>query len=74
MAKVDDTEQNAAACICPDCPTYNTCMGRADEKLYCSRGKTDCDPKARRCTCPDCPVWANYDLTSTYFCQDGAAL
>lgn len=69
----DDTEQNAGRCICPGCPTYNECMGEADEVLFCVRGATACGPSASGCICPECPVWATYSLVSRYFCMSGAA-
>jgi hypothetical protein len=71
--KPEDNAQNAGDCICPDCPTYNACMGGTDERLYCSRGMTECDPSAKSCICDRCPVWTENDLTSYYFCMDGAA-
>jgi len=70
---VEDIAENASACLCPDCPTYNNCMGGADEKLYCARGRTACEVTARRCVCPDCPVWSRNGLSTTYFCTGGAA-
>ncbi len=69
----EDTESNASRCLCPGCPTYNDCMRDADQRIFCSRGMTECGPKGRGCICPECPVWADHDLSSTYFCMDGAA-
>jgi hypothetical protein len=71
--RVEDNADNASRCLCPDCPTYDSCMGRADEKLYCGHARSDCDPTQRRCVCPDCPVWADHSLAATYFCTEGAA-
>ena len=71
--KVDDTAQNAGRCFCPDCPTYDECMKKAHQRLFCSRGKTDCEPQANSCICGRCPVWASYGLGSYYFCIQGAA-
>lgn len=72
--KVDDNDQNSGRCICPDCPTYNQCMRDKSQRLYCSRGKTDCNPEPRSCLCGDCPVWAEYGLGGYYFCVEGAAV
>lgn len=69
----DDTDINASSCVCPNCPTYDDCMRGNDERLYCSRGKTECKPASKGCICEECPVWADYDLTSLYFCLKGAA-
>lgn len=69
----ENNGQNAGWCLCPGCPTYNTCMRDADERLFCSRGKTGCTPAPKGCICGECPVWATYDLKSFYFCMEGAA-
>lgn len=70
----EDNDANQARCICPDgCPTYNDCMSGEEEKLFCSRGETACNPASQGCICERCPVWAHYDLSSLYFCLEGAA-
>jgi hypothetical protein len=71
---VDDNEQNADRCLCPGCPTYNDCMRGESQRLFCSRGKTDCDPSANGCLCGGCPVWSDYDLSGYYYCKEGAAV
>lgn len=71
--KVDDIRDNATRCLCPDCPVYSLCMGRADEKLYCARGATECDTGKGSCICPDCSVYVDYELDKLYFCRTGAA-
>ncbi len=68
-----DNEQNAGRCICPECPTYNDCMDGNDERLFCARGKTSCDPTPNGCICGSCPVWSENQLSSYYFCREGAA-
>ena len=76
MAKekiVQDTEENAELCLCPGCPTHNECMEDNNERLFCSRGKTDCDLEKRGCLCGTCPVERNYELTDFYYCAEGAA-
>ena len=72
--RVDDNDQNAGRCICPECPTYSDCMSGNAEKLYCSRDKTACDTTPNGCICGNCPVWASNRLTSHYFCREGAAV
>lgn len=74
MSKPDDNDQNTSRCRCPGCPTYNDCMRGKGERLFCGRGATDCDPSANGCICGDCPVWSDYDLSSYYFCMEGAAV
>ncbi|MGV8083701.1 MAG: DUF2769 domain-containing protein [Coriobacteriia bacterium] len=71
--KVDDTDKNADRCLCPGCPTYNACMKEAEQRLYCSRGKTGCAVEPRGCICGECPVWVQYRLFAHYFCMNGAA-
>jgi aldose sugar dehydrogenase len=71
--KVPDTQENASRCMCPGCPTYDDCMRGKQQRLFCSRDKTDCGPKARSCICGECPVWNDYDLGEYYFCLEGSA-
>ena len=76
MAKekiVQDTEENAELCLCPGCPTHNECMENNNERLFCSRGKTDCDFEKKGCLCGTCPVERNYGLNDFYYCAEGAA-
>ena len=68
---VPDTEENAEMCLCPGCPTHNECM--KNERIFCSRGKTECDLEKRGCLCGTCPVERNYGLTDFYYCTEGAA-
>lgn len=44
-------------------------------QLYCSIGKSGCEDLdgTQPCLCPGCPVWADYDLTSQYYCLRGNA-
>lgn len=73
QVKVEDTAANADGCLCPQCPTYDKCMGDADEVLYCARGKSTCKPDAKSCLCGGCPVWAVNSLSGYYYCIEGAA-
>ena len=70
---VEDTERNSSRCRCPGCPTHEGCMSRNDERLYCSRDRTDCDVTAHGCLCNECPVWSDNRLGGRYFCIEGAA-
>jgi hypothetical protein len=72
--KPEDREENAGRCLCPGCPTHDDCMTGKGEKLYCSRGKTQCELSAKGCLCGECPVWSEYGLDSHYFCLRGAAV
>ena len=68
-----DDDRNAGRCHCPQCPTYDDCMSERRQRLFCSRGRTDCDPTSAGCVCGECPVWMEYGLGGYYFCTDGAA-
>ncbi len=70
---VPDTEANADRCLCPGCPTHNKCMKDNEEKLFCSRGKTECNPEQKGCLCGTCPVEKEYELNDFYYCVNGAA-
>ncbi len=70
---VPNKEENAQRCVCPGCPTYNTCMKGNDEHLFCSRGNSTCDIEKKGCNCPTCPVWKEYGLNDFFYCEKGAA-
>lgn len=70
---VPDTEGNAERCRCPACPVYNECMGNNNERLFCSRGSSECVLDKRGCLCLHCPNEIEYRLNSFFYCQKGAA-
>ena len=71
---VEDKEENAERCRCPNCPTYSKCMKDDDEVLYCARAKSGCEVEPKGCSCPGgCPVYKDYGLTSAYYCTNGKA-
>ena len=70
---VDDTKENTELCLCPGCPTHNECMKDNTERIFCSRGKPNCDLEKRGCLCGTCPVERNYGLNDFYYCTEGAA-
>ena len=70
---VPDTEENAEKCLCQGCPTRNECMESNEERLFCSRGKTECELERRGCLCGSCPVENEYGLTDFYYCDVGSA-
>lgn len=65
---VADTGDNAASCICPNCPTYNECMTGGGSVLFCARGKSDCDVERQGCICGECPVQSQYRNSGMYYC------
>ena len=69
----EKTSDNEARCTCPGCPTYNKCMDKGTEVLYCTVGATACELERKGCLCGECPVWRDNGLTTFYFCVHGAA-
>ncbi len=70
---VPDTDENAEKCLCPGCPTHNDCMKSEEERIFCSRGNTECNLEKRGCLCGTCPVRQEYKLNDFYYCVGGAA-
>jgi hypothetical protein len=71
--QVDVNDANKGLCMCPTCPSFDSCMRGAGELLYCGSGKSSCEVGANGCLCPDCAVHENYALKHNYFCISGAA-
>ena len=70
---VEDSERNSSRCRCPGCPTHDGCMSENDERLHCSRDRTECDVTAHGCLCDGCLVWSENRLGGRYFCMEGTA-
>lgn len=70
---VIDNAENSAKCLCPGCPSYNSCMREKTEALYCGRDKTECKLEKRGCLCGSCPVHKENNLDGYYYCVSGAA-
>ncbi len=70
---VPDIDKNASRCLCPGCPTHNECMKSNEERIFCSRGKTECNPEKKGCLCGTCPVEKEYGLYDFYYCVEGYA-
>lgn len=73
MVKVENTPENIKKCICDMCPSYNDCMRKKKEKLYCAKGLTKCEFKKNGCLCMGCPVQGKYKLSGDYYCVEGKA-
>jgi hypothetical protein len=67
--KVPDTKENLKKCICASCPSYNECMKKGPEGLYCARGRSECELKREGCICPQCPIAGEYQLFGGYYCD-----
>ena len=67
MQEVPDSPENAAACLCGNCPSKN------DDGLvfYCARVTSPLAVTRGFCACNWCPLWSGYGLTKLFFC-DGA--
>ncbi len=70
---VPDTEENAKRCRCPECPVYNECLDKNNERLFCSRGSTKCTIEKKGCLCLHCPNEIEYWLNSLFYCEKGFA-
>ena len=68
MAKVPDTPENMARCICPDCPSFP-----GEGIFYCAKDKSAKEIKRRGCICDGCQNFKDFDLVDGYYCADGRA-
>ncbi len=70
--KVPDTKENLMKCICMGCPSYDDCMKKKTEGLFCSRGRSGCKIEEIGCICGECSLTSEYNLASLYYCSKGA--
>lgn len=70
---VPHTEENANRCRCPECPVYNECLDKNNEKFFCSKGSTACSIEKKGCLCLHCPNEIQYRLNSFFYCEKGYA-
>lgn len=68
MAKVPDTEENASACLCKDCPSKS----EDGMSFYCVKGKSTVTAERGFCACRWCPLWSGYGLEKDFYCAKGA--
>ena len=68
MSKVPDTEENASACLCADCPS----KGEDGRSFYCVKGKSPTTAERGFCACRWCPLWSGYGLEKDFYCVGGA--
>lgn len=61
---VPDTNENMEKCFCKICPSYNRCMGDSKERLFCAKGKSNCNIEKAACICETCPIDKEYNLTA----------
>lgn len=75
MPKVKKNQENLAKCNCPECPSYNACCRKRDEKLFCAGevGRSRCDLSMLGCLCGDCLVHEERKLQCGYYCMHGSA-
>lgn len=73
MPKVQKDQNNISMCVCTKgCPSYNDCAKKANQVLFCSVGKTNCNFKKNGCNCGSCQVFKKYNLKTGYYCINGA--
>ena len=68
MAKVLDTPENMARCICGGCPSYP-----GEGGFFCAKGKSAKEIVKQGCLCAGCPVYKEYELDAGYYCVAGMA-
>ena len=62
-----------AACICPECPSYNQKSYDDKELICCITGKSPlCISEVRDCSCMKCSVTAELGLIYHDFCFTGS--
>jgi aldose sugar dehydrogenase len=75
MAKVIKNQENLSKCICPKCPSYNSCATQKNELLFCAEplSARRCTFKRNGCICGDCPIHSENKLKKGYYCILGSA-
>lgn len=73
MSKVKNSKENIKKCICARCPSYNDCMNKNKDILFCATGKAKCDFIEKGCICGGCIVHSENRLDNGYYCKIGAA-
>ena len=68
MAKVPDTPENMARCLCGGCPSFP-----GEGGFFCAKGKSTKDITRKGCLCSDCQNFKDFNLVDGYYCADGRA-
>ncbi|RQD83802.1 MAG: DUF2769 domain-containing protein [Methanocalculus sp. MSAO_Arc2] len=61
-------------CLCPSCPTYRECAEKADDRIFCTLGKSreGCiTDEEKGCICGDCVVYRDIGFQKAFFCTRG---
>ncbi|WP_255332615.1 DUF2769 domain-containing protein [Methanocalculus taiwanensis] len=61
-------------CICPTCPTYRECAEKADDRCFCTIGKSreGCiSDESPGCKCHQCVVYQDVGFQKEFFCTRG---
>lgn len=69
MSAVPDTFEEAARCICGQCPSKPQDI----RGFYCARGASTAAVAHRGCLCGECQIQIDYDLYTEYYCEVGRA-
>ena len=79
MAEMSDEQLNTLIdmqkkriCICRDCPTYNQCINKNKEGLFCILGKSACELDKIECKCGECPAHTNFQMKNESYCIAGS--
>ncbi|MDO9538455.1 MAG: DUF2769 domain-containing protein [Methanocalculus sp.] len=61
-------------CLCPTCPTYRECAEKADDRVFCTLGKSrnGCiSDEEQGCICSDCVIYRDVGYKYQFFCTRG---
>lgn len=61
-------------CRCPDCPTYQECAEKADDRIFCTlgAGREGCiTDEELGCICSTCAVYHDVGFEKQFFCTRG---
>jgi hypothetical protein len=62
---IPDTPDNAAACLCGNCPSKVP----DDRTFYCVKGHSQATVTRGFCACGWCPLWSCYALAGDFYCD-----
>jgi hypothetical protein len=68
LIDISDNEENAAACLCGNCPS------KAEDGMsfYCVRGRSSTTVTRGFCACRWCPLWSGYGMQADFYCDESA--
>ena len=66
-------DERKDACVCPSCPSFNTCADKGLEVLFCIFGMSfACIREDQGCICQGCSLYHEYGLAKKDYCMKGS--